>query len=216
MNVKNFEDYRWRTKDQKTEFRHLAALELIDGGGVLDVGCGAGNLLDLLKERGVPAEGADISEEALNICRAKGHKVASLDLVSGKLPFPDQSFDQVVLLDVLEHSYDPENLLREARRVAKSFVIVGVPNFNSLPARLQVLRGLVPENNRPGQGHIYWFNYGVLMRMLACCGLDVVDMCANTFGRSGWLKFFTHFFNKIFPQIFAPSFVVKARKNSNE
>jgi methionine biosynthesis protein MetW len=212
MDTKNFEDNRWHTKEQGTEFRHLVASQLIENGSVLDVGCGAGTLLDLLKQKGIEAEGVDISEEAINICLNKGYKVTIMDMKSGKLPFPDRSFDQVVLLDVLEHLYNPEHLLAEARRVAKSFVIVGVPNFNSLPARLQMLAGLVPENNRPGQGHIYWFNYGRLKEILAECNLKMIDVRMNTFGRSYPLKLLMGFLNKLMPQVFALSFVVRARK----
>ena len=116
------------------------------------------SLLSLLKEKGIIGKGLDISEEGVEKAKMKGFDVSVFDF-SNQLPFPDNSFDIVISLDVLEHLYAPENLIKEAVRVSKRHLIIGVPNFNSLPARLQVLFGAVPENNRPNKGHVYWFNY---------------------------------------------------------
>jgi len=55
------------------------------------------------------------------------------------------------MLDILEHLYYPKALLLEASRVADK-VIFSVPNFSSLPARMQTLFGLVPENNTAKKG----------------------------------------------------------------
>src|ERR1043166_2084581 len=91
--------------------------------------------------------GLDISEQAVQKCKTAGLDARVFDFAGQPLPFQDRSFDSVVALDVLEHLYDPAQVLREAFRVSRKRVIVSVPNFNSLPARLQVLLGRVPENN---------------------------------------------------------------------
>jgi 2-polyprenyl-3-methyl-5-hydroxy-6-metoxy-1,4-benzoquinol methylase len=50
--------------------------ELFNGcHSVLDIGCGRGVMLDLLRDRGIAAEGIDIMPEAVSRCRTKGHKV---------------------------------------------------------------------------------------------------------------------------------------------
>ena len=54
-----------------------------------------------------------------------------------------------MLLDVLEHHFEPSKLLAEAIRVSRKYIVLSVPNFNSLKARLQVLFGKVPLNNKP-------------------------------------------------------------------
>ena len=208
MDITEFENKRWHGHKQKVEFRHRAAAELARTGLVLDIGCGDGLLLGLLKEKGVAAEGVDISEEAVATCRAN-NLTASVHGFNDPLPYQNEAFEYAVLLDVLEHVYDPATLLTEAARVSKK-VIVGVPNFSSLPARLQVLRGKVPENNAPHKGHLYWFNQKVLERVARESGLHIVQERCNTFfpfSKMGAM------WTRLWPNFFALSFVVVLEKN---
>jgi methionine biosynthesis protein MetW len=212
MSVKHFENARWAHEDQKICFRHEAALALIDQGKILDLGSGDGLFLSLLQQKGIEAEGLDLSEAGVAKTRAKG-LVASLFDFNDPIPFENNSFDTVVMLDLLEHLYTPEALVKEAARVAKQYVIVGVPNFSSLPARLQTLLGRVPENNRPNKGHIYWFNYEVLVAMLAECGLMIDTNRSNTFFEQiPGIRSITRFLSTLLPNLFSLSFVVRARK----
>lgn len=180
MDTLEFENKRWSEKPQKMQFRHQAALSLVRAGSVLDVGCGDGLLLRKLVEKGLTVHGIDISNVAVEKCRADNLQVTQVDFSSGVLPFPEKSFTQVIALDVLEHLYDPQALLTELARVASDSVIIGVPNFSSLPARLQVLRGAVPENNAPHKGHIYWFSWRVLRGLAAQSGLSLATYKVNT------------------------------------
>lgn len=207
-NVKSFEDSRWTSFRQSVEFRHTAALELITEGTVLDIGCGDGLFMDMLRKKGVKAVGVDISDEAVRTCTAQGLSagvVASADA----LPFPDAHFEYVVMLDILEHVYDPILFLAEARRVSKKYIIVGVPNFSSLPARIQTLLGRIPENNRPKKGHVYWFNHTVLMSMAKQAALTPGRLKMNTFSP---FTFCNDQVTNIWPNLFALSFVLELRK----
>lgn len=212
MGVKQFEDNRWLRDDQKICFRHRAALDMIDSGTILDLGSGDGLFLSLLKEKGISGEGLDISEEGVVKTRAKGLKASTFDF-SGKVPFEDNTFDVVVMLDLLEHLYVPEKLLKEAVRISKKMLIVSVPNFSSLPARIQTLLGSVPENNHPNKGHIFWFNYFILKKMTGDLNLTMVEMQTNTF----WQDYFLvgvllKFLARMWPSLFALSFVVQLKK----
>lgn len=219
MSVKNFENKRWDGENQKISFRHKAAFEIITAISdkeisILDLGCGDGLLLSLLKDKGIIGKGLDISDEAVAKTKNKGFEASVFDF-SDRLPFADRTFDVVVSLDVLEHLYNPESLLREANRVSKDSVIIGVPNFNSLPARIQVFFGMVPENNRSKKGHIYWFNYFVLKKMISENNLVFKELRVNAIMENRFLigKFFK-FLAKIWPSLFALSFVVKLEKVS--
>jgi SAM-dependent methyltransferase len=84
---------------------------------ILDVGCGTGANLELLREFG-EAEGVDVSHDALAFCRARGLE----DVRHGaaeKLPYEDGAFDLVTALDVVEHLDDDVAGLREMRRVLR-------------------------------------------------------------------------------------------------
>lgn len=205
MSVKDFENRRWSGKDQNIVFRHRVALEMIGSGKVLDIGCGDGLFLTMLEDN--KSEGIDISEEGVKKCLDKGLKASLGDFSTGNLPFKDNEFDYIVMLDVLEHLYSPEHLLKEANRVSKRYVVISVPNFNSLPARIQTFLGKVPENNTPHKGHIYWFNFRILKKILKDNGLTIVEMKMNTFWGLNFLV-------KMFPSLFALSFVLKAKKTT--
>lgn len=209
MDARDFENARWVGWNQPVQFRHRACVDMIAQGTVLDIGCGDGLLLSMLSEKGVTGEGVDFSVEAIRKCEEKGVRATQHNL-EGTLPFPDNSFDWVVALDVLEHQHDPAPLLAEMKRISKKNVVVGVPNFSSLPARLQVLLGRVPENNRPNKGHIYWFNHSVLCALALRVGLTSVRWSMNTFKP---FSLFGTLFQRVLPNAFALSFVAHFTKN---
>jgi SAM-dependent methyltransferase len=81
---------------------------------LLDVGCGTGWIADHFEHY----TGLDGSPEAVEAARAHGRAVQLHD-VAEPLPFPDESFDGVILKDLLEHVADPVALVREVRRVLR-------------------------------------------------------------------------------------------------
>ncbi|MBS1793815.1 MAG: class I SAM-dependent methyltransferase [Acidobacteria bacterium] len=83
---------------------------------ILDVGCGTGANLEMLAKFGA-SEGVDVSDDALEFCRAKGLKVHKG--LAEELPFADESFEVVTALDVVEHLDDDVAGLREMFRVLK-------------------------------------------------------------------------------------------------
>lgn len=211
MDTRTFEDNRWPTYYQGVEFRHRAALSLINSASVLDIGPGDGLFLTMVRDKfqnDTELAGADISIEAVKRCKERGIEAHHIESAE-HLPFESKSFDTVVLLDVLEHTYQPELLLREAARVARTFVIVGVPNFSSLPARIQTLRGRVPENNEADKGHIYWFNRNTLEKVVRETRLTPVAWKMNV--QRPFVSF-QNLLTRIFPNLFPLSFVVKLKK----
>ncbi len=213
MEVKDFENRRWSEKFQKMEFRHRVAPGLISGNTVLDVGCGDGLLMKELARAGKQVEGIDLSGVAVERCRKEGLKATEGDFASGPLPFAEKQFETVVALDVLEHVYEPERLLKEMVRVSSDAVVISVPNFSSLPARLQVLFGKVPENNRPNKGHVYWFNWPVLQSHLKNNGLYISAMEVNApWERIPVVGLLTGWCARLLPNLCALSFVIQCKK----
>lgn len=210
----SFQEHYWDSWDQVETFRHQAALDLVRIGPVLDIGAGDGFFLGKLKEKkGIQGTGIDLSHEASTKAAKKRLDVRVTDVTGGKLPFADGSFATVVMLDVIEHLFRPLELILEAKRLAHDEIIISVPNFSSLPARWQTLRGRVPENSKPRKGHVYWFTWKEFHRLLAEAGLRVEETRLNAnFKRLPFIGDVFQFLAERWPSLFALSFVVRARK----
>jgi len=118
------------------------------GARVLDLGCGDGALLDLLRrERGCSGYGVEIADANVLGCVKRGVDVIQLNLDEGLSMFGDDSFDVVLQIDTLQHLRNAETMLRETARVGK-LGIVAFPNFAHWPNRLSVLRGRMPVTKR--------------------------------------------------------------------
>lgn len=101
-------------------------------GMVLDLGCGAGEMLEPLERFG-PVVGIDASDVAVGFCRDRGaSRVLGGDAM--RLPVRDASTQLVALVDTIEHLPDDERALAEAHRVLApgGTVLVTVPAFNFL------------------------------------------------------------------------------------
>ncbi|MEO8189386.1 MAG: class I SAM-dependent methyltransferase [Acidobacteriota bacterium] len=88
-------------------------------GPILDVGCGRGEFLALLREAGLPASGVEVNPIAAAECRSLGLNVEEADGLHSLSKRPAGSLGAVVALQVVEH-WTPESIflfLREARRV---------------------------------------------------------------------------------------------------
>ncbi len=98
-----FEDrYRGATDDIRKRLEDY--LPLFAGAAeVLDVGCGRGELLDLLRERGVTARGIDINDEMVAICRTRGLTADKADALTFLAAQPEQSLGGLIAIQVVEH-----------------------------------------------------------------------------------------------------------------
>ena len=115
------------------------------GASVLDLGCGNGELLNLLiRNKQVHAQGVELSEQAIQNCVAAGLSVFQQDIDTGLTEYADKSVDYVILNQTLQQVRKPDFAIKEALRVGKK-VIVGFPNFCYITDRFQIFfRGKVP------------------------------------------------------------------------
>lgn len=122
---------------------HIARL-VPEGAAVLDLGCGEGQLLALLKaERRCTGYGVEIDDAKVLACVQRGVNVIQRNLEEGLSIFESNSFDVVLQLDTLQNLRNTEAMLRETARVGR-IGIVSFPNFAHWPNRLSVLRGRMP------------------------------------------------------------------------
>jgi 2-polyprenyl-3-methyl-5-hydroxy-6-metoxy-1,4-benzoquinol methylase len=135
------EEAAWRYFDQKY-FRHIRHLGPDDA--VLDVGCGSGLLLAYLAQKGFrSAEGVDVSEEQIELAKARNLRVRCGD-VFGFLQGRAEAFKAVIALDFVEHFTKEEalslfSLLFRALK-ADGILLIQTPNGQGLFAG-QVIYG---------------------------------------------------------------------------
>jgi methionine biosynthesis protein MetW len=163
--------------------------ELVPAGSrVLDLGCGTGALLALLRDkRRCTGYGVEIDDGKVLECIKRGVNVLQRNLDEGLALFDDASFDVVLQLDTLQNLRNTEQMLRETARVGR-IGIVSFPNFAHWPNRLSVLRGRMPVTKTlPYQ----WYDtpnirvgtfadFEVLARQ---CGLRVLESFGLSEGR---------------------------------
>jgi methionine biosynthesis protein MetW len=114
------------------------------GSRVLDLGCGSGELLALLRDtRGCSGYGVEIADENILACAQRGVDAIQLNLEDGLTIFGDKSFDVVLQLDTMQHLKNTERMLRETARVGR-IGIVSFPNFAHWRNRLHIAAGHMP------------------------------------------------------------------------
>jgi len=95
------------------------------GNEILDLGCATGNYCRHLASLGYTVKGADINAEYVATARERGVDAV---LIGTEVPFPDRSFDTVLVYEVLEHLDDPDSVIREAKRLSRHNVLFTTPN----------------------------------------------------------------------------------------
>ena len=111
---------------------------------VLDLGCGNGSFLKLIKlEKNAKVAGVEINQDKIIECAAKGVPVIQADLDEGLKDFSDLSFDYVLLSRTLQATKRPDLILSEMLRVGRRG-IVSIMNLGYFNARLQLLFGNMP------------------------------------------------------------------------
>lgn len=103
---------RFRGSQQEIRARAGDYAELLaKSTDVLDVGCGRGELLDLLRERGIRAQGIDSNAAMVELCRARGLRVQQSDALGFLRAQVDDRFGGLVAVQVIEH-FEPGYLVR--------------------------------------------------------------------------------------------------------
>ena len=163
----------------------------------LDLGCGPGiRDLRLLREMGVSVlVGIDVGQKPDPRMRRDSICFVCADIDSNHLPAVDESFDLVIIDNVIEHMYDPRRVLGECIRVLRKGGVLAVmtPNQARLINRLRLILGksvyfpldywvgaqqehIRKRGEMVFAGHIREYTVDELKRMLNFVGFDVVSV----------------------------------------
>ncbi|MEC7734517.1 MAG: methionine biosynthesis protein MetW [Pseudomonadota bacterium] len=143
-----------------------------DDSKVLDIGCGNGDLLNLLlNNKNIKGQGLEINQKKVNECVAKGLSVIQGDADKDLSLYPNNSFDCVVLSQTIQATQEPKRILSELTRIGKK-VIVSIPNFGFWKVRLDLLfKGKMPITSKLDSS---WYK---TQNIHLCTITDFISLC---------------------------------------
>lgn len=160
----------------RLDLKHIASL-VPEGARVLDVGCGEGELLAMLRDtRGAYARGLELSREGVSASVAKGLSVVQGDADTDLSEYPAGGFDYVILTRTVQAVRRPDVTLADALRIGTR-AIVSFPNFGYWRVRASLLaKGRMPVSRAlPDR----WYE---TENIHLCTIADFADLCRDR----GW------------------------------
>jgi len=161
---KNFGRYRLYVEKYAITGRHL------------DVGCGSGHLMNILKGSGLKSEGVELNAGILASMREAGFTVHDREVCDPY--YPDGAYDLVTLSHVMEHIDDVRGFTGCVNRITKEggWLIMGFPYIYGLMPRLLRSRWY---GHGSGQ-HLNFFSKESITMLLNKSGFEVVDIKAES------------------------------------
>lgn len=144
------------------------------GERLLDLGCGRGTFTEMFHNKGYDAVGIDLDPEYKN--KLTNRKAKYLTASAESIPFPNNSFDVILLLDALEHINNKKKALSEINRILKpeGKAIIAVPNilsyFYARSFLTYTIRGKKPWTN------IHYHQDYFLWKKLISGFLKIIDI----------------------------------------
>ena len=159
----------------------------VPGGTVLDIGCGRGLFLDIMKRDGWAIAGVEADAETARDISMAHH----IPVVSGgpaEWGFLEESFDVITMNHVLEHLHDPGEMVGQCGRLLRKggLLVCATPNIASLQAAAG--KGLWFHLDIPY--HIYHFSEAGLIKLLKAHSFRMVRVRRFDleYGPFGWLQ----------------------------
>jgi len=130
---------------------------------ILDIGCGAGDNADILREMGRVVDGITISEDEREAAGKIMRNVYVHNVENGLPPEINNKYDAIILSHVLEHICYPQKLLKDIRSILNpgGVLIIALPNLMHFRSRWKLMRGNFEyqEYGIWDYTHFRWYTY---------------------------------------------------------
>jgi len=151
---------------------------------ILDYGCGRAGYLSYFHDRGITISGAEIAGYLVDACRTNGLDVHKVDDFS-HIPFKDETFNVVYLMQVFEHLRDPNLFMKELVRILKGdgTLYLALPNADS------IWRRVFGKNWVSGwftPFHLFHYTRHTLAKLAEKHGFDIIESWSST--PEGWFR----------------------------
>lgn len=187
----------------------LALLGDLQDKTILDVGCGAGEVGREIKNKSnAKVYGIDVSSNAVIEAKKVLDAAEVCDIESGSgLPesMRGTKVDGIVISEVLEHLFKPEDLLKQLGKISDASVVVTVPNLLFWRNRLKIFFGSFEytETGLMDRGHIHFFTWNSIQKTVSDGGYKIEETAHHIPTRG------TKTLAKYFPGLFCYQFIVK-------
>ena len=161
-----------RPDDIGNRSRKFLTIKLAGGVSGLEIGCAEGYMTAELSQKFPFFVASDISINYLKRAKSRVNDVSFIALDCQYLAFKNNSFDNIILTEVLEHTLSPFRVLEEIRRVLtdNGRLILSVPNSMSLHNICRHLFKKYSSFITDKSAHIAFFDYGSLLKLLSMVG----------------------------------------------
>ncbi len=169
----------------KKERSEVAVLIPEEAERILDIGCGGGHLGRLLKSQAEGREiwGVEIHPDACREARKWLDHVSLADACEWDPPVEEGYFDVLVFADVLEHLLDAKATLEHYLRWLKptGSVVMSIPNVRFWELVQHLVDGYwtYGDEGLLDRGHVRFFTWAEIKRLLASCGLECGEVRSN-------------------------------------
>lgn len=133
----HYDQYRRNTKVSRITIKRYNELldrfeEYRSTNNIMDIGCGDGYFLEVAAQRGWKVYGTEFTDEAVNVCKAKGINT-NMGVLNPE-NYRGLSFDIITSFEVIEHINDPQPELAKITKLLRTngLLYITTPNFNSI------------------------------------------------------------------------------------
>ena len=195
---------------------------------VLDIGCAQGYIARELKEKGHSITGIELDESSASLAKDYCKKLIIGDIETLNPQLKKESFDLIIFGDILEHTKDPEAVLKKYLQFLRqgSYAIISVPNIANIHIRLSLLFGRFNYSQKGilDKTHLRFFTLKTFKRLIKKSNLKLLKLepapiplplVFPSTAKSNIFHFIhkiNYLFTKLWKKMFAYQFIILAKK----